>query len=88
MFSQNLFSLNFTEFVITVIGPEPAASCVREQDATTVPAKHVRDRIFKFTLIHTSVIYQIPWICWIQWISVQFKLQKTPLKVQSNFRDM
>ena len=28
---------------------------------------HVRDRIFKLIPIHASVIYQIPWIRWIQW---------------------
>ena len=27
----------------------------------------VRDRIFKFSPLHASVIYQIPWIHWIQW---------------------
>ena len=47
-------------FVITVKGLEPATSCVRDQDATTVQARHVRGRIFKLTPIHTSVIYQIP----------------------------
>ena len=34
---------------------------------------HVRDRIFKLSPIHASVIYQIPWICWIQWIPVPFR---------------
>ena len=29
------------------------------------------DRIFKLTRIHASVIYPIPWIRWIHWISVQ-----------------
>ena len=32
--------------------------------------KHVRDRIFKLSAIHASVIYQIPWI---QWIPVPFR---------------
>ena len=51
------FSLNiFTEFsdkifVITVKWLEPAT--------TTVPARHVPDRIFKLIPIHASVIYQI-----------------------------
>ena len=41
------FSLNaYTEFsykifVITVKGFEPAISCVRDQDATTVPGRHM-----------------------------------------------
>ena len=34
---------------------------------------HVRYRIFKLTPIHASVINQIPWICWIHWISVPFR---------------
>ena len=34
---------------------------------------HVRDRIFKLSPIHASVIYQIPWIRWIQWIPVPFR---------------
>ena len=32
----------------------------------------MRDRIFKLTLIHASLIYQIPWIHWIHWVSVPF----------------
>ena len=60
-------------FVITVKGFEPAISCVRDQDAATTPARHVRDRIFKLTLIHASVIYQIPWICRNYWIFVSFR---------------
>ena len=56
---------------IMVKGLKPAAiSCVRDQDVTTAPARHiyVKDRIFKFSPIHASLIYLIPWICWIQWI--------------------
>ena len=36
--------------------------CVRDQDATctTVLARHVRDKIFKLTPIHASLIYPIP----------------------------
>ena len=57
-------------FVITVKGIEPATSCVRDQDATTAPASKmpVKDRIFKLNPIHSSVIYQIPWLGWIYWI--------------------
>ena len=37
----------------------PATSCVKDGDVGTVSARHgVTDRIFKFTLIHTSVTYQ------------------------------
>ena len=69
-FFPNVF-IEFAEFsdkifVITVKGLKLATSCVRDQDATTVPA-HVRDRIFKLNPIHALVIYQILWICWIQW---------------------
>ena len=38
---------------------------------------HVRDRIFEFTSIHASVIYQIPWIRRIHWTS--FNVEKTPV---------
>ena len=52
----------------------PATSCVRDQDAYHSTNKtHVRDRIFTLSLIHASVIYQFPWIRWIQWIPVPFK---------------
>ena len=34
----------------------------RDQDATTAPATQVAERIFKLSLIHALVIYQIPWI--------------------------
>ena len=44
----------------------PATSCVRDQDATTAPARQLSP-------IHASVIYQIPWIRWIQWIPVPFR---------------
>ena len=46
-------------FVITVKGLKPATSCVKDQDATTVPARHVRDRIFKLSPIHASVFHQV-----------------------------
>ena len=38
-----MFSLNSVTkiFVITVKGLEPATSCVRDQEATTVPARHM-----------------------------------------------
>ena len=55
-----MFSLNSVTkiLVITVKRLEPATSCVRDQDATTAPAKtHERDKIFKFTPIHASVIH-------------------------------
>ena len=60
-------------FVITVKELEPATSSVRDQHATSVPARHVRDRIFKLCPIHASVTYQISWICWIRWIPVPFR---------------
>ena len=41
--------------MITVKGLEPATSSVRDEDATTAPATHVRDRIFKLTQIYASV---------------------------------
>ena len=36
------------------------------------------ESIFKMTPIHDSVIYQIPWFCWIQW-KAPIDLRKTPL---------
>ena len=33
---------------------------------------HMRDRIFKFSLIHASVIYLILWIHWNHWIQWKF----------------
>ena len=63
-FSLNVFN-EFAEFsdkifVVTIKRFEPVTSCVRDQDATSVPARHVRDRIIKLRPVHTSVIYQIP----------------------------
>ena len=34
---------------------------------------HVKDRIFKLSPIHSSMIYQFPWIRWIHWIAVLFR---------------
>ena len=54
------FFLNvFTEFSDKNIchylkGLKSATSCVRNQDATTAPARHVRGRIFKLSPIHAS----------------------------------
>ena len=60
MFSLNSANSMTKILVITVKGFKPASSCVRNQDATTAPAKHVRDRIFILSLINFAVIYQIP----------------------------
>ena len=58
------FFLNvFTEFsdkkYLSLKGLEPGTSCVRDQDATTVPARHmyVGDKIFKLSPIHAPVTY-------------------------------
>ena len=48
-------------FVITVKGLEPATS-KRPVYYHSASKTHVRDRIFKLTPIHASVIYQIPCI--------------------------
>ena len=61
-------------FVMTVKGLDPATSCVRHQDATTTPVRHILEPvILKLSPIHTSVIYQIPWIRWTQWSSASFR---------------
>ena len=44
-------------FVITIKKFERATSCVKYQDAITAPARHVRDRTFKLSPIHASVIF-------------------------------
>ena len=50
-----------------------ASSCVRNQGAIHSTSKtHMRDRIFKFSPIHASVIYQNTWICWNCWIQWKF----------------
>ena len=54
MFS--LDSLNLVIFVITVNWFEPTTSCAKDQDITTVPVRHISDRIFKLIPIHGSVI--------------------------------
>ena len=41
---------------------------------------HVRDRIFKSTPIHASVIHQITWNCWIHWIPVPFRENSNELQ--------
>ena len=41
MFSVNSENSVTKIFVITVKGLEPAISCVRDQDATTEPARHI-----------------------------------------------
>ena len=77
--SLNWFSLNvFPEFAEfsdkntchSSKGFKSVTSCVRDQDATTVPLRNMWERMFWLTLIH--VIYQIPWIRWIHWIFVPF----------------
>ena len=62
MFSLNSLNSVTEIFVITVKGLKPATFCVRDQDATTVPAKHTTDRILKLIQIHASMAYQIPLI--------------------------
>ena len=47
--------------------------CQRQGCYHSASKTHVRDRIFKLTPIHASVIYQIPWIRWIHWISIHFR---------------
>ena len=47
----------------------PATSCARDQNARKT---HLRDRIFKLSPIHASVIYQFPWIRLIHWIQWKF----------------
>ena len=55
-FLKNISLNSVTTFVITVKGLKPANSCVRDQDATTAPAR----QMLKLSIIHASMIYQIP----------------------------
>ena len=46
--------------------------CERPRCYHSANTTQVARRILKFSLIHALVIYQIPWICWIHWISYPF----------------
>ena len=52
-----MFSLNSETRIVAIAeqGLEPATSCVRDQDANTVSARHVRHKIFKLSPVHGSV---------------------------------
>ena len=70
-FSPNVFTefSNKHFFRYNIKGSNLLPLCVRDQDAS-VRKTSVRDRIFKLTSSHSSMIYQIPWI---HWISVPFR---------------
>ena len=61
MFLLNSLNSVTKIFDITAKGLEPATSCVRDPGCYHSASKtHMRDKIFKFSPIHVSVIYQIP----------------------------
>ena len=62
-------------FFITAKELEPATYWVRDQDATSVPARHIWETgsLNCAQFIHASVTYQISWIRWIRWIPVPFR---------------
>ena len=68
------FSLNIfieANSVTNNKGFEPATSCIRDQDGSTEPARHSwGTRSLNLLPIYATVIYQIPRIRWIHWISV------------------
>ena len=65
------FSLNvFTEFSDTKYYMHILKRLF--EPATRHSKTQVPERIFKLSPIHASVIYQIPWIRWIHWISDLF----------------
>ena len=81
-FSLNV-STEFSDkiFVITVKGLErnlllSHLLCEKPECYHSTSKTHVRDRIFKLSSIHASVIYQIPWIRWIQWNPVVLRENK------------
>ena len=49
---------------------EPTISCVRNQHSTLMLT-------FKLMPFHASVLFQILWLRWIQWISVPFRKNST-----------
>ena len=49
-------------------------------DATTAPTRNTCD-IFKLSLIHASVIFQIPWIRWIHRTPVPFRENSNELNL-------
>ena len=46
--------------------------CKKPADYLSARKTQVTKRIFKLTSFHVSMKLQIPWICWIQWISAVF----------------
>ena len=53
-------------------------SCVRDQDATAVPAKtQVKDMIFKLSPIHVSLIFRFPEFKWILNASVRGRVSSS-----------
>ena len=51
--------------------------CKRPRCYHSASKTQVAERIFKLSPVHALVIYLIPWICWIHWISDP--LRETPL---------
>ena len=79
-----MFSLNSTNsvteiFVITAKRLEPATSCARDQDATTAPARHVRDRIFKLSPIFSDLSDPLKSLTSLNLMKVLPHLEKTPM---------
>ena len=70
--------------VVTVKWLEPATSCVRCYRRAS--KTQVTNRIFKLTLIHASVNYQIRGIRWIHWIPHPFMENWTaPVECKMNW---
>ena len=62
MFSLNSLNSVTKIFVVTVKGFEPATSCVRDDNATTEPARHMWETGSPNWLFHASVTYLIHWM--------------------------
>ena len=56
----NEFSKFHDKKHLSLKGLKSATFCARDWSTTAASKTHVRDKIFKFGLIHASVIYHIP----------------------------
>ena len=83
-FSRNVF----TEMFVIKRVQTCSLSCWRPKCCLSTKTQ-MRDRNFKLTPIHASVIYQIPQICWIHWISVPLReIGHFGIRIPQNWKPM
>ena len=61
--------------------------CKRPRCYNSASKTQVAERVFKLNPIHASVIYQIPWISWIHWISDPFRENSNVLNNKGRKRE-